>query len=243
MPSDYAPTRQDAAQTDYAGVSDLWIAEECLRNYNADVVRRLSGAGSGPDVLEFGAGIGTLANLWHDLTSVKPECLEIDRRMRHVLEARGFICYEDLRAVEGQFDVIYSSNVLEHIDDDVDALKMLNSKLKPNGRIALYVPALMFLYSDSDAAVGHYRRYHRKELVSKLETANFKVEDCYFVDSIGVLAWIVARVRGYKANATNSHKVSLRVYDRYVYPLSRIADALGLKFLFGKNLLAIATKT
>ena len=66
-------------------------------------------------------------------------------------------------------DLIYTSNVLEHIDDDLAALKQLRATLSPGGRIAIYVPAMQVLYSDMDRSLGHYRRYGRQELLAKLK--------------------------------------------------------------------------
>ena len=50
-------------------------------------------------------------------------------------------------------------NVLEHIEDDVAALRTLRRLLRPGGRIVLYVPALNGLYGAYDRKVGHFRRY------------------------------------------------------------------------------------
>src|SRR3954452_7744006 len=57
-----------------------------------------------------------------------------------------------------QYDSIVMMNVLEHIEDDEAALKTLRRALNPGGRIVLYVPAFMLLYSDFDREIGHYRR-------------------------------------------------------------------------------------
>jgi predicted SAM-dependent methyltransferase len=59
--------------------------------------------------------------------------------------------------------MIYSSNVLEHIEDDSRALNEMFAKLQINGKLAIYVPAFMFLFSDLDIKAGHFRRYSKKE--------------------------------------------------------------------------------
>ena len=59
-----------------------------------------------------------------------------------------------------RFDSVVMLNVLEHIEDDVEILRMLGSSCsRPDGRIVLYVPALNGLYGKWDRKVGHYRRY------------------------------------------------------------------------------------
>ncbi|WP_017302686.1 class I SAM-dependent methyltransferase [Spirulina subsalsa] len=66
------------------------------------------------------------------------------------------------------YDVIVSNDVLEHIENDEQALEKLNKLLKPNGYLCLSVPAFQFLFGYHDKMLGHYRRYSKYELVSKV---------------------------------------------------------------------------
>jgi SAM-dependent methyltransferase len=194
------------------------------------------------NVLEFGAGIGTLAQLWFDRTGVKPECLEIDPDLRNTLIDRGFICHKDLDAIEKNISAIYTSNVLEHIEDDVEALKELYKVLNEGSKIVIYVPAFMSIYSDLDAHVGHFRRYSKKEIIKKLNEANFEIIKCHYTDSIGFFAWAYMKWRGYNPLEKNQSKRQLIFYDCFLYPLSRFLDRIGFKYLFGKNILVVARK-
>jgi predicted SAM-dependent methyltransferase len=173
---------------------------------------------------------------------VKPECLEIDRNLRQILVERGFHRYEQLASIQKTFDAIYTSNVLEHIEDDVEVLKQLHSKLKQDGIIAIYVPAFMCLFSELDTAVGHYRRYSKKEIINKLKIAQFKVLDCWYVDSMGFFASLAVKFLGYKDSATVGRNKTFKIFDKYIYPISMIFDRFGFRYLFGKSLLVIAKK-
>lgn len=75
-----------------------------------------------------------------------------------------------------QFDIIIASDNLEHLEEDVIALKNWLSALKPEGKLFVFVPAYMFLWSEHDEVNMHYRRYTAKELSSKLSDAGFKIE-------------------------------------------------------------------
>ena len=235
---------QTEDRTDYSGVRELWANEKFLINYNHDIVSKVSRhfAGSS-DVLEFGAGIGTLSQLWLSKTGVRPECLEIDESLQKIIADRGFHCYGSLDAIAKAYDGIYTSNVLEHIEDDAATLKKLHRLLKPGGILAVYVPAFMLLYSHIDAAVGHYRRYAKKDLLRKLEQAHFKVLEYRYVDSIGFFAWLALKIIGSKQGGGDDLDRNLRIYDKYGYPLSTFLDELVFKHLFGKNLLVIARRT
>ena len=57
------------------------------------------------------------------------------------------------------FDLILMSDVLEHLDDDVAALRALQHRLKPRGWLLATVPAMRWLWSGHDQAHHHRRRY------------------------------------------------------------------------------------
>lgn len=236
--------RQTHDNPNYSGVEELWATEKFLPGYNRSVVRLLSRhckpQGS---VLEFGAGLGTLARLWAEAQGTPPECLEIDASLREILAQRGFICHARPEEIGKTYDHIYSSNVLEHIGDDEAALRQIHALLAPGGTLALYVPAFMCLYSGLDEAVGHFRRYGRRELTEKLQHAGFEVMESRFVDSAGFFAALAVKWLGYKQGSPLGGERSLAVYDRFIYPVSRALDALGLHYLFGKNLLVAARKS
>ena len=92
------------------------------------------------------------------------------------------------------------------------------------------------LYTSFDAQVGHYRRYSLGDLRKKLFQANYTILNYEFVDSLGFFAWIFLKFNNIfritKASQTNriSHK-SFIIYDRYFYPISKLLDSLGLRFL------------
>ncbi len=234
---------QTDTQTEYVGSAELLAIEQNLRYYNSDIVSKMTRyfAGKRP-VLEFGAGIGTLAREWHKETGVKPECLEIDARQQQTILDRGFACYGSLGAVTKKFGGIYSSNVLEHIEDDVRILEQLNALLVDGGILAIYVPAFMCLFSNIDKSLGHYRRYHKAELIDKAVRTGFQIVTCQYVDSIGFFSWYAAKLLGNVDGANLSSSRSLRFYDSWLYPISRALDALFAKRLVGKNLLLVAKK-
>ncbi len=86
---------------------------------------------------------------------------------------------------DGTFDVVITSEVLEHIQDDVAAIADMVRVLKPGGRFAATVPAwlpetinwrLSDEYHAPKAVGGHVRIYARTELRAKLRTAGLDVD-------------------------------------------------------------------
>ncbi len=140
---------------------------------------------------------------------------------------------------DASVDYVYSVNVLEHIDDDCAVLAEIFKALRPGGRLLVYVPALEWLYSSMDAAVGHVRRYHMKDLIDKVTNAGFVEVRREYVDILGVPASLVYKWAGDTSGRINVK--ALAVYDRIVFPFSRILDRLFGR-IAGKNLLVVCEK-
>jgi SAM-dependent methyltransferase len=158
-----------------------------------------------------------------------------------MLQGQGFQVYADIGALADQSqEYIYSLNVLEHIEDDEATLAALYSKLKPGGRFFLYVPALQVLYSSMDKKIGHYRRYHRNELLRIIQRAGFVIERAEYADSLGVFATLLYKVVGSRKGDVS--RTPLRIYDRVVFPVSRVLDRMGCSRWFGKNLWVVARR-
>lgn len=85
----------------------------------------------------------------------------------------------------GEFDLIAACDVLEHIDDDEGVLAEMHRALRPGGGLLLTVPQHPFLWSRSDDAACHKRRYRRSELSEKVQCAGFTVlRDTSFVSCL-----------------------------------------------------------
>jgi len=150
--------------------------------------------------------------------------VELDPALIEVLRTKGFNAVQDINDIKSKISFLYTSNVLEHMKDDVMALKIIREKMEYGGKIAIYVPALPVLFSDLDRKVGHFRRYKKKELIHKVELAGFLVNDCFYNDSIGVLASVALKLIRFKTKAGLGSKKSLLAYDKYLYPISQILD-------------------
>lgn len=69
-------------------------------------------------------------------------------------------------------------DVLEHIDDDVAAMRAIAASMSPSSVLVVTVPAVRALFSSWDVALGHHRRYSRRMLRHVLEDAGLRVVRC-----------------------------------------------------------------
>jgi SAM-dependent methyltransferase len=224
---------------EYDAVENLEVLEEA-ENYNGYLASLAGQAGNGMrSAIDFGSGRGTIASLLRQ-RGFEVVCVEPDPGLRGEIAARGFAAFEDLSRVEPA-DLILCANVLEHIEDDLRTLRQLRSKLRPGGRLVLYVPAFNVLYSAMDRFVGHYRRYRLTPLVAILQSSGFEVTAATYADSLGFFAALIYKWFGDKTGRLSRR--SVRFYDRAIFPVSRAFDRAGLQHVLGKNLALIATRS
>ena len=101
---------------------------------------------------------------------------------------------EDLPFRSASAAVLVSLDVVEHLDDDVEALREYRRVLVPGGLMVLTVPAYDWAWSDHDVALGHRRRYTRTRLSEAVEAAGFAVERVdHFHSWLVPVAYVVRR--------------------------------------------------
>jgi SAM-dependent methyltransferase len=135
-----------------------------------------------------------------------------------------------------RIDSIICFNVLEHIEQDEKALKNIFNLLKPGGRLLLFVPSHPWLYGSLDRHLGHHRRYGKKELRNKLETAGFKLVSLEYFNRIGILGWFLSSKILRRKRLSS---IQLRIFN-FLVPVFKSEQLLPLPF--GASLLAVAEK-
>ena len=151
----------------------------------AELIRPIIGNFQNPKILDVGCGTGSLTKSLTPFGDVYG--FDISETAVYFCRQQGLynikvgdinnLPYEDNFA-----EIIVCSDMLEHVDDDIHALKELYRVLKPNGRLVITVPAHKFLWSVHDEALSHRRRYTKRELNYKLKSTGFVVErDTYSV--------------------------------------------------------------
>lgn len=202
----------------------------------------------GDRVLEIGAGIGNLTRL---LCGDQAQYVVSDADNRHLSRLKSEVgCRpnvsvvacdlengEDFRCLHRSMDSIICINVLEHIQDDLQGLRNLHSALGPGGRAIVLVPQGENVYGTMDETLGHYRRYSRSALESRMRHAGFQIERIIEFNRITYPGWFI---NGRILRRRSVSRVQLWLFDLLV-PLWKRIDA----FLPWPptSLIAIGTRT
>lgn len=104
-----------------------------------------------------------------------------------------------------KFDVILISEVLEHIDNDLEIFKKYTNFINEEGFILCSVPFDPALWSQEDEHAGHIRRYDRNRINLLLEASNFQITDwfCYGFPFLRMMWFLRTRKKFFK-RATNN---------------------------------------
>lgn len=213
------------------------------RNYRAALLSDFSPYLKGT-VLEVGAGIGQFTSELRTLqgvdrlVSVEPDpgfCAQLSSRIPDLELVQGTV--DDLQT-KSDWNAIFSVNVLEHIDTDREELSKYYQLLHPaHGALCLFVPARPEIYAPIDKDFGHFRRYTRAELKSKLENAGFKLAHFRYFNFVGYFLWwmnfCVLKKRTFDVS-------SVRVFDRAIFPVVHGFETRIIPPPIGQSLIAIA---
>jgi SAM-dependent methyltransferase len=165
-----------------------------------DYVARYAGLPKDARILEIGCGTGH--NLPMLMQFGQVDAIEIDPAARDIASKRlgkpvGAAPLPELTGVErGAYDMVAVLDVVEHIQDDVAALKAMKDCLKPGGKILIAVPAHQWMWSAHDVVNHHHRRYSKKRLVAAIQAAGMAPTKLGYFNSLLFPLAAAARVAG-----------------------------------------------
>ncbi len=158
----------------------------------------------GGNILELGSGIGTYSEkVVKDFDKSIVVVSDVDQEYIKILEnkfqsnKKVFVKNIDLSKQEYFNDInckinsVFALNVLEHIEDDVKALKVIYNLLETGGKLVILVPAHTFLFNCIDQAIGHYRRYSKEVVMNKVKQTKFKIVKMFYFNFAAMLGWYV----------------------------------------------------
>lgn len=205
------------------------------------------------DVLEIGGGHGIYTEfLRTDAVSVT--ATDIDRRSVELMRSRVNapnvtmrpldLCDEaSCQALGRVFDTVICLNVLEHIEQDGDAVRRMARLLTSGGHLVLVVPAFQWLFSPLDTYAGHFRRYRKANLCGLLEDAGLRVVHQTYFNALGIPGWFVfGKLMRPKSLAAPQVNGAMYLFDKVMVSAAAGIDLL-LFHAVGLSALAVAQKS
>jgi len=130
-------------------------------------------------VLDVGCGVGgNIALLEEGRPAVRVDGADIsDLALGHARQGRSGSFHKldvEKDRLDGQWDLVHSGLILEHIPDDEAALRNMRAMTRKYF-VATTIAGDFERYRAWDEAVGHVRNYQRGELEAKLQRAGFRV--------------------------------------------------------------------
>jgi SAM-dependent methyltransferase len=154
---------------------------------------------------------------------------------------------------DNTFDCVVTSEVLEHIQDDVSAISELHRVLKPGGSLGVTVPSwwpekINWMLSDEYHAPksvgGHVRIYSATELKAKLRSAGLEVTDSHHAHALHSPYWWLKCAVGPRNNdhtLVKKYREFLE-WDIMTQPRSMKVAERALSPLMGKSLVVYSQK-
>jgi hypothetical protein len=192
-----------------------------------------------------GAGLDSLTNYLSDQDHIWWLCIDPDAN--HISHLEGLIgahklppCCEarcgvlaDLDANKRADTIIYI-DVLEHIEDDEGEVRVAATHLATGGHIVMLSPAFNFLYSPFDKAIGHQRRYARKD-AGRLTARSLTLKRVFFLDSVG---YFVSAVNRLIMRSSQPSVRQIQLWDKAIVPVSTFTDKIFSR-LFGRSVVMV----
>lgn len=201
-------------------------------------------------VAEYGCGTGQ--NLWYlkerSSQSKKVDlAIGIDPNLDNQFEAEWidekFKLSNDLNTfASNEADVVLAMDVLEHIDDQEEALNHWVSTLNEDGQILITVPAFKSLWSYHDEFLDHKRRYTKKDL--EIVARKCGLRPVYLSYAFGFLFPAVYIIRKLSKGSKDNQDLKLPnfILNSLLFIFGKVEKMLGGNPFFGTSVIGIFEK-
>ena len=221
----------------------LYLLKNVLNNYDKN-----------RKILDIGCGTGTelkILSRFGQITAldINKEALELAKKNNCQIILADIEKYD---LDNNYYDAVCCFDILEHLENDQQAIKNIFNSLKKGGYFLFTVPAYQFLFSSHDIVLGHQRRYSKKEIALKLKKAGFKMVKLDYWNSLlfpAIFAIRITKKIFIKISNKNIHKSDLKNYNKYIeqilFYILNLENKLmpyNIKLPFGLTIYGIAKK-
>jgi len=202
-----------------------WVPAPSFLLRRDRILRQMAACPPGT-LLEVGCGAGSLV-LEFALRGYTCEAIETSEpalRVAHELSGERVRFHQEPQPDwRGRFDYLFAFEVLEHIEDDRNALAQWHSWLRPGGMMLMSVPAHMRKWTATDVWAGHYRRYEREDLSALITQAGFAIDriESYGFPLANILSPLRSRAHARDLRRRRSVRTDLREHNNHMSGVQR----------------------
>lgn len=228
----------------------------------AAVDRFLPKTGNRNDVIDLGGGVGGWVQYLTQHRSdglgqiaLADSSLEALKLAGSVLPPRAQRYQIDLMQLHmrEQWDAAFLLDVMEHLPDDLQALRQAHDALKPGGYLFVTTPAFPQLWSYNDEIAHHLRRYRRVDFVRLANESGLTLCDSrYFMFFLSPAYWL-SRIKLSFATMSSAqknefilkqHQVPVPLINNVLTSIFAAETPLGhhVRFPWGTSILAVLQK-
>jgi SAM-dependent methyltransferase len=204
------------------------------------------------EILDVGTGTGSNLQMLRDLgfariTGVDQSPEAIRFCAEKGLGAVNLGDIRDLQLPDRRFDLVLATDIIEHVDDDLGALRELGRVLRPGGYLLLTVPTFHLLWGLQDEISHHKRRYRLRKLLKMLRIADLSPQRYFYFNYMLFLPILAARrlMRRLKVRVASENEINTGWLNRALITVFRfdVKTAPWLRPPFGVSALVVATRT
>jgi len=210
-----------------------------------------SGLAQDCDALDIGTSTGTNLRMLKELgfryitgLDASPEAARYCQEKGLGKVELGDVCA--LPFADQSFDLVLATDVIEHVDNDLAALREIRRVLRQGGRALITVPAFSCLWGPQDDVAHHKRRYLRGQLLDTIRLANLQMRRSFYFNYILFAPiWLARRVlRVTKPDLHSENEINTPVLNwalTWIFSLD-VRTAEWLSPPFGVSALALVER-
>lgn len=167
------------------------------------------------NILDVGTSTGTNLRMLRDLGFTNVSGLDASDEAIRFCQEKGFdyVHKGDACAMpfyDCSFDLVLATDVIEHLDDDVGALREIVRVLRPGGHVLITVPAFSSLWGLQDDVSHHKRRYRKQALNSLVTGASLHIDRSFYFNFIlFVPIWLARQaLQFFKPNVRSENQLN-----------------------------------
>ena len=203
-------------------------------------------------VLDIGSSTGTNLRLLRDMGFPNRRGLDVSEDAIRWCAQKGLGSVEKgsicaLPFQDGTFQLVLATDVIEHVDDDLQAIKEIRRVLAPGGIAIISVPAFQSLWGLQDDVAQHKRRYRKGSLLQLVRQGGLACrEQFYFNYLLFVPIWMARQlIRLFRIKLDSENQVNGPILNRvltWIFMLD-IATTRLVRPPFGVSIMVVAERT